>query len=484
MKIKRGSLDSFKGDVFFLPVFQDKKLDKTASSINSKLNGVIDKALKLEEFKAELNKFYNIYFNDKIKRVVLVGLGKEKEFTKEKFRRVVGNSARYARGVKAKNIALCLESLDFKPYDLGYMSAEGLILGNYSFEQHKTKDKISHVESAELITKQNINEGIKYGANVAESVIIARDLVNTPAMIKVPLYIVEKAKKICKETGINCKVFLKNDLKKLGMNALLAVNAGSVNEPAMLIMEYNPKGKEKIAVVGKGITFDSGGLGIKPGQYMKDMKEDMSGAASVIAFMRTAAMLKLKQNIIGIAPLTENMPGNNAYKPGDIIKAYNGKTMEIQHTDAEGRVVLADALSYASKQKPKMIIDLATLTGAITVTLGDFVAGIMGNDEDLIKKLIKSGEESGERLWQLPMYEEYAEMVKSDVADVKNIGGWDGKAGSITGAMFLKEFVDDGIKWAHLDIAGTALTEKDSGYTPKGATGFGVRLLVEFMKNL
>ncbi|MEK6904025.1 MAG: leucyl aminopeptidase [Nanoarchaeota archaeon] len=476
--------EGIQSDVLFLPIFQDRRFGKITSEINKELKGLIDNALKLDEFSGELGKFYNILYNSKIKRIVLTGLGKEKEFSKEKFRKAVGNITRYARGLKAKKIAVCLENVNFKAYDLGFMCAEGLILGNYSFEQHKTKerDKITYVGNAVLITDEKINEGIEEGKIVSESVLIARDLVNTPSMIKVPVYIAEKAKKICSENKISFKVFYKNELKKMGMNALLAVNAGSVNEPAFLVMEYNPKGKDKIAVVGKGITFDSGGLGIKPANYMKDMKEDMSGAASVIALMRVASLLKLKQNIIGIAPLTENMPGNNAYKPGDIIKAYNGKTIEIQHTDAEGRVILADGLSYASKIKPKTIIDLATLTGAIVVTLGDSVAGIMGNDKFLINNLIRAGEESGERLWELPMYDEYAEMIKSDVADVKNIGGWEGKAGSITGAMMLKEFVDEGIKWAHLDIAGTAMSEKDDGYLAKGATGFGVRLLVEYLK--
>jgi leucyl aminopeptidase len=272
-------------------------------------------------------------------------------------------------------------------------------------------------------------------------------------------------------------------MEKLGMTAILAVNRGSVNEPRFVVMEYNNGGKQKFAIVGKGITFDSGGLDIKDADNMLTMKHDMAGAATVIGVVRAAAILKLKTHVVGVFAATENMPGMDAYKPGDVVPAYNGKTIEIMNTDAEGRVILADALSYTEKNlKPDVMVDLATLTGAVRIALGSECAGVMGRARNLIEHLIKSGTATGERLWELPFWQEYHEQVKSEIADVRNTGVIPRSAGAIVGGTFLAAFVEK-TPWAHIDIAGPAWSEQDLFYTRKGGTGFGVRLLINALEN-
>jgi len=373
-----------------------------------------------------------------------------------------------------------------QPYTLGKVVAEAVVLANYVFDTYKTKDKKKSLESITLCHASDegkVKQGLRDAEIISSSTNLARDLINTPAADMTPAILAQKAKDVCKKSSIKCSVFDEKQIKKLNMQALLAVGSGSSHPPRFIVMEHKgKKAKETIVLVGKGITFDSGGINIKPGQYMKDMKYDMSGSAAVIGTMQAIAKLKVPLHVVGLVAAAENMPGNDAYRPGDVIKALNGKTIEILHTDAEGRVTLADSLCYAEKFKPSVVIDVATLTGAVVFALGDVCAGVMGNNDALISKLKVAGDSTFERVWQLPLFEEFADLNKASVGDVANIGGWDGKAGAIAAGMFLKEFVPENAKWMHVDIAGKAFSDKDSAYLSKGATGFGVRLLVELLQ--
>jgi leucyl aminopeptidase len=311
-------------------------------------------------------------------------------------------------------------------------------------------------------------------------VCLARDLVNEPASVSTPSYLAEQATKIARASGIKAEIFGLNKIKTAKMAGLLAVAKGSVEEPRFIKLTYTPKGKakKKIALVGKAVTFDSGGLSLKPPKSMETMKLDMSGGATVLAAMQVISQLKPQVQVTAYVPSTENMPSGTAQKPGDIIRYRNGKTVEVLNTDAEGRLILADALISAVEDKPDVIIDLATLTGACMVALGSQIAGMFCNNQELADALQTCGKESGEALWRMPLVKEYKDEIKSSVADIKNIGG--GHGGAIAAALFLEEFVGD-VPWAHLDIAGPAFAERDMPYTPKGGTGFGVRTLVRYV---
>jgi len=312
---------------------------------------------------------------------------------------------------------------------------------------------------------------------------LARDLVNAPGNIKSPVFLTEQAQAAAKESGLTCKVLGQKELAKEGCGALLGVAQGSEREPQMIILEHNggTKGKAPVALVGKGVTFDSGGISLKPGEKMDEMKMDMAGGAAVIGTMLAIALLKLPINVVGVVPAVENLPSGTAYRPGDILTSLSGKTIEVLNTDAEGRLILADALTYVKRYQPELVVDLATLTGACIIALGHHATAVLGNDQKLIDSLLAAGEASGERLWQLPLWDDYDPLIKSDVADVKNTGGR--AAGTITAAAFLKKFASD-FHWAHLDIAGTAWRDQNQPYIPKGGTGVGVRLLVAFLQKL
>jgi len=303
-----------------------------------------------------------------------------------------------------------------------------------------------------------------------------------PSSDATPTQIAEKAEKIANKSGLNFRVLDKKDMEKFSMGGIINVARGSSQPPKIVILEHNGGGDTRpIVLIGKGITFDSGGISLKPSEKMEEMKHDKAGAATVIGTMQTVAQLNLPLNIIGITPLTENLPGGSAYKPGDVLKMCNGKTVEVINTDAEGRLILADVLAYASRYKPQAVIDLATLTGACVIALGSFATGLLSNDDDLKRLIMIGGENTGERVWELPLWDDYKELLKSDIADLKNVGGRPG--GVITAASFLSNFVD--YPWAHLDIAGTAWTQNNAGlkpYNPKGATGVGVRLITEVLR--
>ncbi|MEZ4484379.1 MAG: leucyl aminopeptidase [Syntrophotaleaceae bacterium] len=308
---------------------------------------------------------------------------------------------------------------------------------------------------------------------------LARDLVNEPGNVKSPAFLAEQAQVMAEELGLQCTVLDRPALEQEGLGALLGVAQGSIREPRLIVMHYRGAGDERpIALVGKGVVFDSGGISLKPGEKMDQMKMDMAGGAAVLGTLQAAARMQLPVNLVGIVPAVENMPSGSAIRPGDILTSLAGRTIEVLNTDAEGRLILADALTYAKRFEPREVIDLATLTGACIIALGHHAAALLGNHQGLLRQLQKAGEQSGERCWQLPLWDDYGEQIKSEVADLKNIGGR--PAGTITAAAFLQHFAKD-FRWAHLDIAGTAWQEKGSDYRPAGATGFGVRLLIEHL---
>jgi len=421
--------------------------------------------------------------------LVLTGIGKEKKLCLNRLRKSGAVAARTALAARLLELAVPVPSVPKATVEQTAQAVvEGVWLGTYHFDRKGTKSKEeTGLKELELTVSaapavSAAQKGARQGKILCESVCLARDLGNAPSNEMTPARLAQAAQKAGREAGFRVQVWGPAEIAKRKMGALMGVARGS-REPARFIrMEYvGPRsaGRKPLLLVGKGITFDSGGISIKPSNKMEEMKFDMCGAAAVIGAMRAIAMLKLPARVVGLAPATENLPGGSAQKPGDIVRAMNGKTIEVINTDAEGRLILADALSYAQTLKPAAIVDLATLTGACVVALGDQAAGLMGNDERLLEQVKQAGSRSGDKVWPLPLWKAHTDAVRSQVADVKNVGN--GKAGTITAAAFLKEFVGE-FPWAHLDIAGTAWADGTCGYQVKGGTGFGVRLLVEWVK--
>lgn len=363
--------------------------------------------------------------------------------------------------------------------------AEGILLGNYNFDNYKSEQSKPAKLDVKFITNeiQSAKKGITTAINLINAVKFTKDLVNEPAITLTPKELAKRTKAELTKEGVKVTVFNKKQLKEKNMNAILSVGSASPNDPCLIIMRYKPKAKakKKIALVGKGVTYDTGGLSIKPTSGMIDMKADMAGAAATIGIMKAAAKFKLPYEIIGIVPAVENTISGNAYKPGDVVKTASGKSIEVKDTDAEGRIILADALEYASKQNPDEIIDFATLTGSIMVALGEYAAGIFTNDDSMADDLYKAGMRTYERVWRLPFWDDYNKLIKSDIADVSNLGPrW---GGAITAGKFLENFVDKKIPWVHIDIAGVALANDLNNYTKKWHPGFGVRLIIDYLQN-
>ena len=364
----------------------------------------------------------------------------------------------------------------------------GFNLKSYTFNKYKTlnKEKINKKINFNIITshKQKIESNYKYYDAIKEGVFLTRDLVSEPPNVLSPKTYVKEIKKLSK-LGLKIKAYDEKEMKKLGLNALLGVGQGSINKSYLVTIEWNGKKKLKqnpLAFVGKGVCFDTGGISLKPAKFMEEMKYDMAGSAVVVGLLKLFALRKAKINVVGVVGLVENMPGGNAQRPGDIIKSFSGKTIEVLNTDAEGRLVLADALSFTEKKyNPKFIIDLATLTGAIIISLGEEYAGLFSNNDELSKKIYKAGENVNEKVWKLPLHKNYDKLINSPIADVQNIN-YAGGAGSITAAQFLQRFILKKTPWAHLDIAGMAFSKKAANLNPGGATGFGVRLLNNLVK--
>jgi len=424
----------------------------------------------------------------KTPRLIVVGIGESVDLSMERLRRAAAAAVQRATALKCERVASLLPSSTISIEDVAQSIVEGAILGSYSFDKYFTEKKPEEkkrIAQVTLMPDDNelapVRRGVARGEAIAEGVTLARDLANAPSNEIYPETLAARCRQLGK-LGVKVTVMTRTQIQRLGMGGLLAVNQGSDRPPFFVVMEWNkgPRGEAPIVLVGKGVTFDSGGISIKPGAGMADMKMDMGGAAAVIGTMYSVAQLKLNRRIIGLVPTTENMLSGSAYKPGDVITFLNGKTAEIDNTDAEGRLILADALSYAARYKPQAVIDLATLTGACVIALGNVATGLMGNNATLKSRLRESGERTYDRVWELPLWEEYEELIKSDIADVKNSGGR--PAGTITAGLFLQHFIGD-YPWAHLDIAGTGMTSKASGYINKGGTGAGVRLLVDLIQN-
>jgi leucyl aminopeptidase len=493
IRVLEEKIEKIVSEIMALGFFEDeKRLEPRLKKIDARLNGMIAAAKKEGDFKGKFRETVILPTQKLIppKRLMLIGLGKKKEFTLEKLRQIFGT---IAKTVKKKELAsfssmiLGKEALKAPHDTMGQAVTEGILFSLYELTKFKTgsekkkevKECILAVETKDALkTKQ----GITRGRIISEAANFTKDLVAYPGNEATPSYLAKKARETARKLNLKCKIMQKPEIEKLGMNAFIGVAKGSEEPPKFIILEYRPakKNVDTIVIIGKGITFDSGGISLKPGQGMEEMKNDMGGGAAVLGAIRAAAGLKIPLNIIALVPATENLPSGTAVKPGDILKSYSGKTIEVINTDAEGRLVLSDALAYAKRYQPKAVIDLATLTGACEVALGNFATGMMGNDEKLIARIKKAGEETGERVWQLPLWEEYDELIKSDIADVKNLGGRAG--GAITAAAFLKKFVGD-FPWVHLDIAGTVWTKQDRPYIGKGPTGVGVRLLIELFRN-
>ncbi len=418
--------------------------------------------------------------------VLLLGLGKKGEVTADTLRRAIGRVA--SSLAKQETVATTLpQTLPRAGEDAVQATAEGLLLGSYRFDRYKTSPNGTEPVALKEVTilgsgrsdSRSATKALDRAQVISESVTWARDLVNTPALEATPDYLAKEAQRMAKDVGLRVKIWRKNDLERGGMGGILGVGRGSANEPRMIELEYTGGGRGRpIGISGKGITFDSGGLSIKDAKNMETMKCDMAGAAAMLATMRTIAILKPRVNVIAAIPSSENMPGGSSIRPGDILKHRGGKTSEVLNTDAEGRLVLADALAYLAEQKPRVIIDAATLTGACMVALGEQITGVMGNDDTLIRDIIAAGERAGEPMWELPLFREYKAQIESNVADVKNIG--DRWGGAITAALFLAEFVGD-TPWVHLDIAGPAFSDRAGDYAPRGATGVPVRTMVEYI---
>ncbi|MDD5326952.1 MAG: leucyl aminopeptidase [Phycisphaerae bacterium] len=497
LKTRKADFITCKTDLLAAGLFSDAKgLDKLNAELDQKLGGAIERLIKLGDFKGKEGTTAIVYGNDSIgaKRILLVGLGEKKKATLDTVRNAAANAAKKAVEIKAETLSLALHRAFDGKCDLaatGRVMAEGTYLGSYRYDEFVTQRENGRLGSlgVEIIDSdagkiKKIDKGLQCGGIIGRAQSYARTLANRPANVINPEKLAAEAKRIAKAVkGLTCTVFDEKQMAEKGMGGILAVGSGSKSPPRFIVLQYNGAGKSKptIALVGKAITFDSGGISIKPASKMDEMKLDKSGGIAVLGTMRAVAELKLPVNVIGIIPSAENLPSGTSYRPGDIISTFSGKTVEILNTDAEGRMILCDGIAYAVKQKCDTIIDIATLTGACKVALGSYMAGLMGSDEKLIKQIQKAAEESGEKVWPLPSGDEYAEEMKSKIADLKNTGSrW---GGACTAAAFLRQFAGE-TKWAHLDIAGMDMFERATEYLAEGSSGFGVRLLTTYLMNI
>jgi leucyl aminopeptidase len=467
------------GDALILPVIKGVKLPEFRA-VDRSLDGMLSDVMKKRPSLADSGGAEVVHAKGKDLPgiIMLVGLGEKDKIDNEVIRKAGGAAYSSIIGYKPKQVLLFAN--DLTGHKLDYITfAEGFMLRNYSFDRYKGEKEGAGIK--ELIIQKKPSKGdlrsTEHLAGIVDSVHMTRDLVNTPSNDLVPSSIADIARKMS-GGKLKVKVLGVKEIQKLGMNAFYSVSKGSKEEPKFIIMEYSGKRGPKIAVVGKAITFDSGGISLKPSAGMEKMKYDMAGGAVVLGIIKAAGSLKLPVNLVGIIPACENLPSGSASKPGDVVKTLDGKTVEIINTDAEGRLILADAISYTKKLRPKVIINIATLTGACSVALGDEAIAMMGNDQEYMDILKEASDRTGEKVWQMPLYDEYKEYIKSEVADIKNSGGRSGSL--VTAGYFLKEFAGD-TPWIHLDIASTAWTDKGKPYTPKGASGVGVRLLIDMV---
>ncbi|MCF7823838.1 MAG: leucyl aminopeptidase [Candidatus Marinimicrobia bacterium] len=475
-------------DAYIFGVFSDKELSAEFQKEHPILTSQIALAMENGEFKAELNQSMVMYMPDCItsKRYVAIGLGESKSYNRDSLRQAAATGGKLALNLKAKKVAIEFMGEDILKAADAQALSEGLIMGSYRFlEYQKSEDPYKGIEHVTALSKSDILAPLQYGKQISAGVVLTRDLGNHPSNIATPTYLADTAEAIAKAGKMKITIYDREDFEKMGFGGLQGVAQGSDIPPKFIIMEYSGGGKnaKTLGLVGKGLTFDSGGISIKPSAGMDEMKFDMLGGAAVLGIMSIVAEIKPKINIIAVIPSTENMNGGEAYKPGDILTAYNGKTIEILNTDAEGRLILADGLAYITENyQLDGLVDFATLTGAVVVALGHRYSGIMTNDQSFADQLIKSGIDTQDRVWQMPLDDEYAQDIKSKIADIKNTGAAR-EAGTIAAGAFLREFVKEGTPWCHIDIAGSGWLKKGRSYQPEGPTGAGVRLIMELIKS-
>jgi leucyl aminopeptidase len=474
----------FKGETLTSPLL--KNLDELTG-------GLVADVIKNNELKGNSGDTALIRFKAigkaKANRLLLVGVGEKADYNSLGTGVLAGTAARFLSKRSIKSFVLVSRS-EADAQETAQNATQSVITSLYSIDKYKTKDKNDKTIDTFVMCMENADEkalksGMSRGQILGDAMNFTRDMCNEPANILHPTEMAKRAEKMAKETGLTCEILDEAKMKKLGMGSLLSVSIGSEQPPKMIILKYEPKkstGKkgELLALVGKGVCFDTGGISIKPAEGMDAMKYDMSGGGTVIGAMQAIANLKPSIPVIGVVAAVENMPDGKATRPGDVVTAMTGKTIEVLNTDAEGRLILADAVAYAEKQGATRIVDMATLTGAVIIALGDQNTGILGNDQEFVDEIIACGKATGENFWQLPVSAEYSKQIKSDIADIKNIGPR-GKAGTIMGAVFIQEFIDKA-KWSHLDIAGTAWLDSDKPHQGKGPSGVAIRTLVNLVE--
>jgi leucyl aminopeptidase len=477
-----------------IAVFKDEKASSGVLKDLDKLTGgIVSSVIKNEEFKGEVNETALIRFSAKGKikasMLLLIGVGDKTDYKVASVANVSGTATRFLRKRNVKSFAL-LPRLDGDATEIAQNAVQGFITSQFELDKYRTKDKNTKsvdnlVVCVEGAKESALKDGLQRGQIIGDSMNFTRDLANEPPNILHPTEFAKRAQTIAKEAGLKCDILDEAKMEKLGMGSLMSVSIGSEQPAKLIVLKYEPKKStakkgELLAIVGKGITFDTGGISLKPGEGMDAMKYDMSGGASVLGAMRAIGLLKPSVPVLGIVAAVENMPDGKASRPSDVVTAMTGKTIEILNTDAEGRLILADAVAYAEKQGATKIVDMATLTGAVIIALGDVHTAVLGNDQDLVNEIIACGSEVGENYWQLPIGKEYSKGIKSDIADIKNIGP-SRKAGTIVGAVFIQEFIDKA-KWAHLDIAGTAWNDGEKPHQAKGPTAVAVKTLVKMVE--
>ncbi len=500
LKARKVDFSLCKTDMLTVGHFSDTKdLDKLTKELDAKLTGAISHLIKIGDFKSKEGTSAVVYGNEQVgaKRILLVGLGEKKKATLDTLRKAAAHAAKKSVETKVATVGLALHKAFGGRLDaaaMGQACAEGTYLGSFRYDEYITESENGRLDSlkVELIDPdsaklQKLKKGLADGTAIGKAQNFARTLGNRPANVVTPATLAGVAKNLAKGSKtLSCTVLDGKQMAVKGMGGVLAVGSGSKNEPRFIVLKHSPPGKAAsarptIALVGKAITFDSGGISIKPSANMEEMKFDKCGGLAVLGTMKAVTELGLPLNVFGIVPSAENMPSGTSYRPGDIINTFSGKTVEVQNTDAEGRMILCDGLHYAVKQKCDVIIDIATLTGACVVALGKYMAGLMSNNDGLVKQLQKAAEDCGEKVWPMPSGEEYVKEMKSKIADLKNVSGrW---GGACTAAAFLGQFVGE-TTWAHLDMAGVWSFDKATEFTAEGASGYGVRLLTTYLINL
>ena len=479
-------------------VFKDEKIEEDLlHQLDEAAGGIVRSIIEAEEFKGKEGETAYLHLPEangtaKAKRLLLIGAGEKKDFKFGQIAQAAGSAVRMLRGKNIKTIGFVLRAGEAEAGDVERAAAsavEGAFVSLFEPDKYRTVDKEERqverlVVIAEGTDEAALRRGAERGRIIGESVNFTRDLANEPGANMTPTILAERAQQVAQEFGLEFDVLDHARMEAEGMGSLLSVARGSEQPAKLIVLKYTPENGAYdasdglLAFVGKGVTFDTGGISLKPGEGMEQMKYDMTGGATVVGMMRAIAQLKPLIPVLGVVPATENMPSGSSTKPGDVVRAMSGKTIEVINTDAEGRLILADAITYAKKLGATRIVDMATLTGAVSIALGDVNVAILGTDQELINEVIESGREVGEKFWQLPLDSEYTKQIKSDIADIKNIGGR--KAGTITAAAFLKEFAD-GVAWAHLDIAGTAWSDDAKPYRAKGPTGIAFRTLLNLV---